>query len=113
MILVLPLLLLFYNMSGPILFVILGITGMALICTFSVTVVMGQTLLPQHLGMASGLMVGFSVGTGGVGVTLLGMIADAWGVPATMKSILILPILGFILSLLLEYPPGKDNEVKK
>jgi len=113
MILVVPLLLLFYNMKGPILFVIIGITGMALICTFSVTVVMGQTLLPQHLGMASGLMVGFSVGTGGVGVTLLGMIADAWGVPAAMKSILILPILGFILSVLLDYPTKRADEVRK
>jgi MFS transporter, FSR family, fosmidomycin resistance protein len=111
MILVVPLLLLFYTMKGPILFVILGITGMALICTFSVTVVMGQALLPQRLGMASGLMVGFSVGTGGVGVTLLGMIADAWGVPAAMNSILILPVLGFILSLLVDYPPKRTDEV--
>ena len=113
MILVLPLLLLFYNTSGPILFVLLGITGMALICTFPVTVVMSQTLLPHHLGMASGLTVGFAVGTGGVGVTLLGIIADAWGVPAAMKSILILPIFGFILSVLLQYPPKKADEVRK
>ena len=111
MILVVPLLLLFYNLKGPILFVIIGITGMALICTFAVTVVMAQTLLPQRLGMASGLMVGFSVGTGGVGVTLLGIIADAWGVPAAMNSILILPILGFILSLMVDYPPKKTVEV--
>ena len=71
----------------------------------------GQTLLPQRLGMASGLMVGFSVGTGGVGVTLLGVIADAWGVPAAMNSMLILPILGFILSLLVDYPPKRTDEV--
>jgi FSR family fosmidomycin resistance protein-like MFS transporter len=111
MILVVPLLLLFYNLKGPLLFVIIGITGMALICTFSVTVVMAQTLLPQRLGMASGLMVGFSVGTGGVGVTLLGVIADAWGVTAAMNSMLILPILGFILSLLVDYPPKRTDEV--
>jgi len=61
--------------------------------------------------MASGLMVGFSVGTGGVGVTLLGVIADAWGVPAAMNSMLILPILGFILSLLVDYPPKRTDEV--
>jgi FSR family fosmidomycin resistance protein-like MFS transporter len=111
MILVVPLLLLFYNLKGPLLFVIIGMTGMALICTFSVTVVMAQTLLPQRLGMASGLMVGFSVGTGGVGVTLLGVIADAWGVAAAMNSMLILPILGFILSLLVDYPPKRTDEV--
>jgi MFS transporter, FSR family, fosmidomycin resistance protein len=108
--LVAPLLLLFYATSGWILFVIIGVVGMALICSFPVTVVMGQALLPQQIGMASGLMVGFSVGAGGVGVTLLGAIADTWGVPAAFKSILILPILGFFLSLLVDYPPKKERE---
>lgn len=107
--LVIPLLLLFYNTSGWILFVILGLTGMALICTFPVTVVIAQTLLPHNLGMASGLTVGFAVGSGGLGVTVLGMIADAWGVPMAMKTILLLPVLGFILSLLLEYPPKRTE----
>jgi MFS transporter, FSR family, fosmidomycin resistance protein len=112
MILVAPLLLLFYNTSGWIVFVILAIIGMSLICTHPVTVVIAQTLLPQHLGTASGLTVGFAVGTGGVGVTLLGMVADAWGVPAAMNAIVVLPVLGFILSLFLESPPKKRVEVK-
>lgn len=43
------------------------------------TTVMAQALLPQHLGMASGMMVGFSMSAGGIGVTLLGTIADTWG----------------------------------
>ena len=102
-----PLLLLFYNTHGLITFVILAIAGMALISTTGVVVVIGQTLLPQNLGMASGLVVGFAVGTGGIGVTLLGVIADAWGVPMAMKAILLLPLIGFGLSLLMEYPPKK------
>lgn len=105
MILTTPLLLLFYNLNGPIVFIILGIAGMVLISTFSVTVVMAQAFLPQHLGMAAGLMVGFAVGTGGIGVTLLGTIADTWGVPMAIKSIIFLPLIGFGLSLLVEYPP--------
>jgi len=59
--------------------------------------------------MASGLTVGFSVGTGGLGVTLLGVIADAWGVPAALKSIVFLPALGFLLSLLIDYPPKETG----
>ena len=102
-----PLLLYFNNSEGWIAFAIFGISGMVLISTFSVTVVMAQTLLPQRLGMASGLTAGFSVGTGGIGVTLLGIIADHWGVPTAMKSILIFPLIGFGLSLLLKYPPEK------
>src|SRR4030042_3386629 len=67
MLLVFPLLLLFYNTQSSMMFLILGLTGLILISTFSVTVVMAQTLLPKHLGMASGLLVGFSIGTGGIG----------------------------------------------
>ncbi|HJX60417.1 MAG TPA: MFS transporter, partial [Thermodesulfobacteriota bacterium] len=55
-----PLLLLFYYSSGFISFILLGIGGMVLISSFALTTVMGQAVLPQHLGMASGMMVGFT-----------------------------------------------------
>jgi len=50
------------------------------------------------------LMVGFAIGAGGVCVTLLGVIADHFGVPAALRSIGVLPFMGFILSLILKYP---------
>ncbi len=99
-----PLLLLFFYSSGVLSFVLIGIAGMVLISSFALTTVMGQTVLPQHLGMASGMMVGFTMSAGGVGVTLLGTIADYWGVPMAMKTILILPLIAFLLSLLVKYP---------
>jgi FSR family fosmidomycin resistance protein-like MFS transporter len=105
LILTFPILLLFYNTSGLIAFVLLGIAGMVLISSFALTTVMAQVLLPQHLGMASGLMVGFAIGTGGIGVTLLGTIADIWGVPVAMKTIFVLPLVAFGLALLVKYPP--------
>jgi FSR family fosmidomycin resistance protein-like MFS transporter len=98
--LILPLMLF---VKGPLLFVVLGVQGMLLISTFSVTVVMAQKLLPNKLGVASGLMVGFAIGTGGIGVTLLGVIADNFGVPMALESILLLPFIGFLLSLFLRY----------
>ncbi len=49
-------------------------------------------------------MVGFAIGTGGLWVTVLGVIADHFGVPVALKSIMALPPLGLILSLLLKYP---------
>ncbi len=108
LILAFPFLLLFYNLEGSILFLILAIAGMVLVASFSVTVVMAQTLLPQRLGMVSGLMVGFAIGTGGVGVTVLGAIADRWGVPMALKTIILLPLVGFVLSLLIRYPSRKS-----
>jgi FSR family fosmidomycin resistance protein-like MFS transporter len=103
------LLLLFYNAHGLLAFALLGLAGMSLISASSVTVVMAQTLLPQSLGMASGLVVGFAVGAGGIGVTLLGTIADTWGVPMAMKAILVLPLVGFGLTLLVTYTPEKKG----
>jgi FSR family fosmidomycin resistance protein-like MFS transporter len=64
---------------------------------------MAQRLLPKRLGVASGLMVGFAIGTGGIGVTLLGLVADRFGVPAALESIMILPAIGFLLSLIVQY----------
>jgi FSR family fosmidomycin resistance protein-like MFS transporter len=89
--------------QSPFLFVVLGVQGMLLVSTFSVTIVMAQKLLPTKLGIASGLMVGFAIGTGGVGVTILGLVADHYGVPVALYSISVLPALGFILSMFLRY----------
>jgi FSR family fosmidomycin resistance protein-like MFS transporter len=99
--LVLPLI---FITQGMVLFVVLGLLGMIVISTFTVTVVMAQHLLPHNLGIASGLMVGFAIGAGGICVTLLGVVADHFGVPFALRSIAVLPLLGFILSLMLRYP---------
>ena len=104
MIVLTPLLILFYNVGGLTAYICLAIAGVLLISTITVTTVMGQMLLPQHLGMVSGLMVGFSVGVSGIGVTLLGAVADTWGVPAAMKAVILLPVVGLLVTL-----PVKDS----
>ena len=108
MVVMTPLLIVFYYVGGWVAFVSLAIAGMLLISSITVTTVMGQMLLPQHLGMVSGLMVGFAVGMSGIGVTLLGAIADTWGVPVAMKVILLLPVVGFLVTL-----PIKDSLKKE
>lgn len=104
-----PLLLLFYYSSGPTAFVFSAVAGMVLISTFALTTVMGQALLPQHLGMASGMMVGFTISAGGIGVTLLGAIADTWGVPTAIKTIFAMPLIAFGLGLFVKYPLEKKE----
>jgi FSR family fosmidomycin resistance protein-like MFS transporter len=93
-------------------FVALAAVGMAMISTFTVTVVMGQDLLPNNLGVASGLMAGFAIGTGGVGVTLLGVVADHFGVPVALKSITLLPFVGLIISCFIPYPARRKEPVE-
>ena len=94
---------LFFVTDGILLFAVLGLLGMILISTFSVTIVMAQHLIPQGLGVASGLMAGFAIGTGGICVTLLGVIADHFGVLAALRSIMVLPVIGLLLALGLRY----------
>lgn len=91
----------FLHLNSTLIPVLAFIVGAALISTFSTTVVFGQRLLPNNIGLASGMLLGFGVGMGSIGVTLLGGIADHFGLPLTINIISLLPILGIILAVTL------------
>jgi MFS transporter, FSR family, fosmidomycin resistance protein len=103
-----PLLLLFMQVTGLWVFIILFLTGVVLISSFSVTVVMGQEILKDWLGTASGLMLGLVIGIGGVGAGLLGMVADRWGILFVFKLIVAMPAMALIPALLVQ-DPLKEN----
>ncbi|HEY7145465.1 MAG TPA: MFS transporter [Streptosporangiaceae bacterium] len=56
--------------------------GLGLYAPHSVMVAMGQELIPRHLGMASGLLLGLAVSTGGLAAPVLGRVGDDYGIPA-------------------------------
>lgn len=91
----------FLHLNSTLIPVLAFIVGAALISTFSTTVVFGQRLLPHNIGLASGMLLGFGVGMGSIGVTLLGVIADHLGLPLTINIISLLPILGIVLAVTL------------
>ena len=99
-----PLGVLFLLSSGLMAFVTLGLFGAVLVSTFTASVVLGQAYLPRNAGMASGLVVGFAIGAGGVGVALLGVVADHWGLPAALWASALLPLVGFLAALGLPAP---------
>jgi FSR family fosmidomycin resistance protein-like MFS transporter len=103
MILSVPLLLLFLQVTGIWVFIILFLVGLLLISSFSVTIVMGQMILRNRLGMASGLTTGFVIGMGGIGAGLLGIVADSWGIMTVLKLIVYMPAVGFIPALMIPY----------
>ncbi|MEW6696817.1 MAG: MFS transporter [Bacillota bacterium] len=103
-----PLLLLFKYSSGIWTMVLVFIAGMVMVSTMATTVVMGQELLPHRVGVASGLMTGFAIGMGGLGVALLGVIADHFGAPTAVWIMTLLPLPAFLLGLLLP----RDHLVK-
>lgn len=101
MLLLPPLLLIFIYAKSILSMVALFTAGAVLVSTFSTTIVLGQEYLPNNVGIASGLMIGFAVGTGGIGVMLLGALADATSEHLAMVIIALLPLLGAGLGALL------------
>jgi MFS transporter, FSR family, fosmidomycin resistance protein len=93
--------------EGFALILVFALLGFFIVSSFAVTMVISQRLLPNNVGMASGLTAGFAIGTGGAGVTVLGVIADIYGVPAAMQCIMIFPVAGLIFSLFVKSPSSR------
>jgi FSR family fosmidomycin resistance protein-like MFS transporter len=101
---VLPLSVLFLNVTGPLAFVVMALMGAVLISTFTISVVLGQQYLPRNAGMASGLIVGFATGTAGLGVAALGVVADHFGLMSALWISALMPLPGFIAAWFLPAP---------
>lgn len=86
----------------------LALLGFVLVSTFTVSVVLGQAYLPQNPGMASGLIVGFAIGAGGLGATVLGWVANHWGLTTALGISAVMPITGFGAALFLPDPKTGD-----
>ncbi|MDT8899937.1 MFS transporter [Anaeroselena agilis] len=105
-----PLLALFQFTSGFVTVVLAAVTGFTLIASFSPLLVLAQEIMPGYEAMAAGLTIGFSIGLGGIGVTVLGYVADHFGVPSVFSVISVLPAGTIALAMLL--PGGwfrRDN----
>jgi FSR family fosmidomycin resistance protein-like MFS transporter len=102
-----PIALSFFFATGPLAFVVLGGLGFVLVSTFTVSVVLGQAYMPRNPGMASGLIVGFAIGAGGLGVTVLGWVADHFGLMTALWLSALMPLLGFVLALFLPEPRSR------
>ena len=78
--------------------------GFFIIGSFATTIIIAQCMLPNNVGMASGLTIGFSVGLGGFGVTILGALADKFGLPAVMQLMAWLPIIAAVVAIGIPIP---------
>jgi FSR family fosmidomycin resistance protein-like MFS transporter len=99
---VLPPLVVAFLLSGAVPAIAFAtLAGAATIATFAVTIVMGQEYLPGRLGVSAGVTIGLSIGLGGVGAPLLGLLADAHGLRAVFETIAVLPLVALVLVLAL------------
>src|SRR5712692_5093461 len=99
-----PLAVAFMLVSGIWSFILLATLGVVLVSTFTVSVVLGQAYMPRNVGMASGLIVGLAIGAAGAGATVLGWIADHWGLPSALWILALTPVLDCLLALNLPEP---------
>ena len=102
-----PLVLVFVVVGGVPGTAALGLVGCCVMGTFGVTMVMGQEYLPRRVGMASGLVIGLSIGLGGMAAVVLGALADAIDLRSALYVCAAAPLLALALTLLL--PGGRER----
>lgn len=102
--LVTPLMLIFIYVGGLAGAVALVPLGMSVVGTYGVTMVLSQSYLPQHIGMASGLSIGLAMGIGGVAAVVLGAVADAIDLRIALTIAALTPLAGLVACLRLPRP---------
>ncbi|GAC1583807.1 MAG: MFS transporter [Candidatus Elarobacter sp.] len=86
--------------------VMLIVTGFVLVASQASFVVLGQEYLPNRLGLASGVTLGLAVSLGGSFSPVLGAIADAHGVSASLLTTAGLALAGTLIAFAL---PARDR----
>jgi FSR family fosmidomycin resistance protein-like MFS transporter len=86
---------------GPLLVLLLALVGAMVVASYTVTVVMGQEYLPNRVGVASGVTLGLAIGMGGVGASILGIVADHFSLDIVMAIVAALPLAALALTLTL------------
>jgi FSR family fosmidomycin resistance protein-like MFS transporter len=104
-----PLVLVFVTVGGVPGAIALALIGVCVVGTFGVTMVMGQEYMPRHVGTASGLVIGLSVGLGGVAAVALGTLADATSLRTALYVAAAAPFLAVLLALQLPRPRARER----
>ena len=103
LVLAIPCFLLIFVGSPLMYFGIMSYAFFASFC-YVTSVTMTQELLPGKTGLASGLTLGFTLGLGGLGAAVVGLIADMTGNLSGALFLLIIPILlSPLLALFVRY----------
>lgn len=90
-----------FAFNGSLIIALILIALLALTCDISYpsAVAMGQSFVPHHLGMASGLSFGVMVCIGGLMTPVFGLIGDYFGLQIVMLCVTAIAILGIAITL--------------
>ena len=100
--LLLPLLIFVKNV--PVAMILLIPIGLTLYGTYSPAIILGQSYLPNRVGLSSGVTLGVAVAIGGGVAPIIGKIADLYGIWYSLASISFLPICFLAIVLILPNP---------
>ncbi|MFA6809633.1 MAG: hypothetical protein WCR47_01075, partial [Desulfoplanes sp.] len=78
--------------------------GFFLYAAYSPSIVLGQSYLPNRIGLSSGITLGVAFSIGGAATPIIGKIADVYGIWFAMVSIACLPIIFFVAAMSLSDP---------
>jgi FSR family fosmidomycin resistance protein-like MFS transporter len=67
---------------------------------YSSLIVLGQSYLPNRLGLASGISLGVVVSVGGITSPLIGLAGDHWGISVSMIILAVASVLAFLAAIL-------------
>jgi MFS transporter, FSR family, fosmidomycin resistance protein len=87
-----------------VLFIAAFVLGIAAFAPFAVQVTLGQDLLPNRIGVASGVTLGLAVSVGGIAAPLFGLLADTYGLPTALATIAAFPAAACALTFRLRDP---------
>ena len=96
----------FLRAEGVLQLIAIAIAGAFITMPWPISVVMVQEAMPNNIGLAGGLTLGLTYGASGLGVGLLGGLADVTGLPTVMTLITLLPIAVFFMSLFVPERPS-------
>jgi FSR family fosmidomycin resistance protein-like MFS transporter len=79
---------------GPVFWLAVAASGFFLNGSWISLTVRGQESVPGSIAMMSGLMLGLSIGLGGIAVAPIGLVAERFGLGIVVSGVACLPLLG-------------------
>ncbi|MFT2019743.1 MFS transporter [Streptomyces sp. 796.1] len=89
---------------GPLVYLFVAATSVALYVPFSLHVTLGQDYLPNRVGTASGVTLGLAVSIGGIASPLVGALAEATSLRWALATLVTMPLACWALSYTLAEP---------
>lgn len=90
-----------FNTSLALALVLIMLLAVSEDISYPSAVALGQSFVPHHLGMASGISFGVMVCIGGIASPILGLVGDVMGLQVVMLLVAAIAIIGIAIAVLI------------